>query len=200
MEVIEQWYDIEGFNGFYQVSNKLRVKSVGRITTQKNGKSYTVKTRILSQCIDDVGYLCIKLRKDKKTITYRVHRIIAKTFIPNPNNKRCVNHINGIKTDNRVENLEWVTHSENAIHAIEKLGAQFGKSASDPEVRKKMSIGSKRAKDIKNGGNKCRHGHELTPENLRKRKDGVRACRICANEACRRCKAKKRLIKKLNTL
>jgi hypothetical protein len=67
------------------------------------------------------GYLCISLCNKGFCKTINVHRIIAETFIPNIENKKQVNHINGIKTDNRVDNLEWVTQSENAIHAI-KIG------------------------------------------------------------------------------
>jgi hypothetical protein len=64
------------------------------------------------------GYLCVSLCHKGLCKSINVHRIIAETFIPNPYNKKQVNHINGIKTDNRVENLEWVSHSENMIHAI----------------------------------------------------------------------------------
>ena len=64
------------------------------------------------------GYRCVTIICDKVAKTENVHRIIAKTFLPNPDNKPQVNHINGIKYDNRVENLEWVTGKENTIHAI----------------------------------------------------------------------------------
>lgn len=69
------------------------------------------------------GYLLYKLYKDKKPFTIKIHRLVAEAFIPNPDNKPQVNHINGIKTDNRLINLEWVTKSENQKHA-HKTGLQ----------------------------------------------------------------------------
>lgn len=80
-------------------------------------------------------YLQVRLCKDGKQTPIRVHRLIAMTFIPNPDNKRCVNHKNGIKTDNRVENLEWVTHSENTIHAIENKFFTHAIGSSHPKSK-----------------------------------------------------------------
>lgn len=99
----EIWQDIKGWEGYYQVSNIGRVKSL-----------YEDVEKILKQ--KERRYLSVCLFKDKKRKYVNVHRLVAQNFIPNPNNKGEVNHKNGIKTDNRVENLEWSTRSENSKH------------------------------------------------------------------------------------
>ena len=95
------------------------------------------------------GYLYITLCKDKQHYTKDVHRLIAETFIPNPENKPCVNHKNGIKTDNRVENLEWVTQSENVLHAFRVLHRKPVKSMLGRSGAKSPT--SKIVLQIKNG-------------------------------------------------
>lgn len=117
----EIWKDIPGYEGAYQASVGGKIKSLSRnIDRGRNGikvcKEVIKKTR-LTKC----GYLIVGVYKNAIGKTCTVHRLIAKTFIPNPDNKPCVNHINAIKTDNRACNLEWVTSSENSQHAS-KLG------------------------------------------------------------------------------
>lgn len=105
----EIWKDVVGYEGRYMVSN------LGLIMSKANPKHHRA---IILKCANNgPGYLFFIAYRDKKANSMTVHRAVAKAFIPNPENKREVNHINGIKMDNRVENLEWVTPSENMQHA-----------------------------------------------------------------------------------
>ena len=108
----EIWKDILGFEGRYQVSSFGRVRSL----EYHNAKGVK-RIGILKPAKDAKGYLRCALSKNNKLITYKVHRLVAAAFISNPNNFLQVNHKNGTKTDNRVENLEWCDNSTNQIHA-----------------------------------------------------------------------------------
>ncbi|QVU02011.1 NUMOD4 motif protein [Enterococcus phage vB_EfaS_785CS] len=108
----EEWIDIKGYEGLYQVSNLGRVKSLKRTTN--NYSCYTDK--ILKPSFNKKGYLQLHLCKDKCNKTCRVHRLVAEAFIPNHENKQQVNHIDEDKTNNVVSNLEWATTKENVNH------------------------------------------------------------------------------------
>lgn len=118
----EIWKDIQGYDGIYQISNYGKVKICEHIIYTKDNVLIKVKERIMKTFITR-GYEQVILQKNGKSKHYQVHRLIAQSFIPNPENKPQVNHINGIKTDNRLENLEWCTQRENQIHAY-KTGLQ----------------------------------------------------------------------------
>jgi hypothetical protein len=117
----EIWRDIIGLKGLYQVSNIGRVKSIGRNVNLSSGKVRKLKDRILHGT-NSLGYRSVVLKVGTRSQTFKVHRLVAEAFIPNPEKKLCINHINGVKDDNRIENLEWCTPSENIKHAYEKLG------------------------------------------------------------------------------
>lgn len=117
--IIETWKDVVGYEGYYQISNLGTLKSLNRIVKHKKG-TLSVRERIISPYISTFGYPSVRMTKGNITKNFKIHRLIAEMFIPNPENKPQVNHINGVKTDNRIENLEWVTHSENLNHALEK--------------------------------------------------------------------------------
>lgn len=104
---------------YYFISNLGNIKTV-------NWKN-TSKESILKLTKDSKGYLKVGLMINGKLKTFRVHRLVAFAFIPNPENKSQINHINAIKTDNRVENLEWCTNRENSIHQ-RSLGIQKSKA------------------------------------------------------------------------
>ena len=123
----EIWKDVPNYVGYYQVSNLGRVKSI----------SFKDKNLIRKTTITN-GYHRVSFTVKRKVKSLYVHRLIGESFIPNPDNKPCINHKNGIKTDNSISNLEWVTHQENAIHKINVLGY-----VASAEARIKLSISQK---------------------------------------------------------
>lgn len=128
----EVWKDVPGYEGLYIVSNFGSVVSMPKRITKSKFRN-EIKT--LSQ-YNINGYLFVTLCKNGSR-NIRVHRIVALSFIPNPENKKEVNHINAIKTDNKVDNLEWCTGQENRFHSIKhKLRSGVGiKKLSKDQVK-----------------------------------------------------------------
>lgn len=113
--MIEEWRDIEGYEGCYQVSNRGRVKSLARTIVRNFGKPYMTKDRILRPVTNTNGYRQVHLSKKLVKKTWKIHQLVAIAFL---GHERCgyklvINHINFNKTDNRLENLEMVTNREN---------------------------------------------------------------------------------------
>lgn len=129
----EEWRDILGYEGIYQVSNKGRVKRLAHVHTDKNGVSYFLGEKLIAISHNKKGYCLVSLSKRDIKKSMQVHRLVALAFIPNPENKEQVNHIDGDKDNNRVENLEWMTNLENMRHSIDVLGVDRQKA-----VRKKV--------------------------------------------------------------
>lgn len=111
----EIWVNVFKTNGFYQVSNLGRVKTTTNVN--RIGKVMSGHPKILKQHINAQGYFIVNITVGGKEASYLIHRLIAETFLPNPMNLPCVNHINCDKTDNRIENLEWCTPEYNTSHA-----------------------------------------------------------------------------------
>ncbi len=120
--VSEIFLPVKGYEGLYEVSNLGTVKTIQRTIVRKSKHSahiFPIYTKIKTATISKNGYCTIALVREGKTKNTYLHRIIAEAHIPNPNNYRCVNHKNGIKTDNRIENLEWCNHAFNNKHALD---------------------------------------------------------------------------------
>lgn len=126
--MIEIWKPICGYEGIYDVSNYGNVRSVDRIDfagRHLKGKLFSTKAK--------ESYITCVLTKCGKHRTFRIHQLVAEAFIPNPEGKPCVNHKDGNKQNNHVENLEWCTHSENNVHAF-KTGLQKAKRKLDDQA------------------------------------------------------------------
>lgn len=139
----EIWKDIEE-------SNNHEISTLGRLRNKTTGKISVGK-------LDKDGYIEFCICNKSKVKYRRSHRLVAKAFIPNPENKEQVNHINGIKTDNRVENLEWVNCSENITHAF-KIGLKTQRGSKNNgsklteeqvlEIKKLLKLGELSGYDI----------------------------------------------------
>lgn len=116
---MEIWKDVKGFESIYQVSNTGKIKSLARLKPN-NGGFFMTKERILKPGKNKSGYYQVILEKDGKRTSKRVHRIVAETFLDNPNNYPQINHINKNKLDNNLSNLEWCTNQYNAEYSHAK--------------------------------------------------------------------------------
>lgn len=145
----EIWLPVKNYENFYHISNMGRLKILDRVCWKSNKKKDVTKfkcERLSAGVPNDKGYpQHILINENSDKWTRMIHLIVAEHFIPNPENKPQVNHKNGIKTDNRVENLEWVTAKENSQHAYETglTKAIFG------DNHYQAKINSKKAMEIK---------------------------------------------------
>ncbi len=113
--------DIIGYEGNYKVYIDSTIQSIERTIIRSNGTTLKVRSRLKKKTINTDGYEVVSLFKNNKQNLLYVHRLVAEHFIDNPKNHPCINHINGIKNDNSISNLEWCTYSENNFHAYSKL-------------------------------------------------------------------------------
>lgn len=126
---MELWKDIKGYEGIYQVSNLGNIRSLERITifeSENQHKKYKanrqIKCKIKKPTVNKCGYYQTVLYKKGRKRNVLVHRIVAETFLPNLNNKPTINHIDGNKLNNKLDNLEWATYTEQLIHVNHILG------------------------------------------------------------------------------
>lgn len=108
----EEWRDVIGYEGYYQVSSIGRIKSLKRKVCNNTGLR-EIKEQIMVNIADKYGYMCITLSKNRNIKTIKIHRLVAMAFIENPNNLPQVNHIDENKSNNNVSNLEWCTQKYN---------------------------------------------------------------------------------------
>lgn len=121
----EQWKDIEGYEGQYQVSTHGRVRSLDRNITYSDGRVARFKGKMLTPTVASHGYPIVSIKSEKRC----VHRLVLETFAPRPDWAECANHKDGVKTNNHLDNLEWSTYSQNTIHARETgLNKQYGEN------------------------------------------------------------------------
>lgn len=162
------WRPIKGWEDHYMID------TLGRVFSFKT-------VRFIKGATGRAGYRQITLSNGAPK-QFKLHRLIAQAFIPNPQNKRFINHINGLKTDNKIENLEWVTNSENVLHSYRVLGQ----------------------KGYKKPNTHCKYGHALIDGNLVYHSDkrlpsGVRRdCSICYEANWRKHYLKKKLLKEVS--
>ena len=129
---MEEWKDIKGYEGIYKYN-----PSIGKIMSVGGRRGGHKEDYVLGEYLDSSGYPMVILRVNGDSKTFKVHRLIAENELPNPNGYTDVDHKNGCKTDNRVENLHWCTHSENVNNPITKK--KWMKTLRSEDYRKKMS-------------------------------------------------------------
>ena len=126
----EEWRDVPGYEGLYKVSNSGHIKSLARWQIGKNGKKRRFQNwHIKKQSITSNGYKVVSLSKKGKSRYWHVHRLVAITFIPNPDNLPVINHKDECKTNNRVENLEWCTSKYNMNYGKMSCRKDVGRKA-----------------------------------------------------------------------
>lgn len=137
----EIWKPVVGWEGFYEISSLGRVRTSGKYV---DGRVY--KDKIKKARKNKFGYYYVNLFRNKKFKSIRIHQLVAQAFIPNPENKPCIDHIDTNRENNRVENLRWCTYAENANNHLTKqhLSEALKKACSSEKVREQRRINAKK--------------------------------------------------------
>lgn len=151
--ITEEWRDIPGYEGYYQVSNLGRVKGLSRWI---NGNKRKCTDEHILKEGDNRGYKRVVLSVNAVHKSFSVHRLVAEAFLPNPNNYSQINHIDGNKTNNLVNNLEWCNASQNNLHKFRVLGYQVSQKTRDKISS--ASIGRKWSEESRNNLSKILRG------------------------------------------
>jgi hypothetical protein len=122
----DEWTDIQGYEGHYKISSSGEIASLSRIIVMKNGKSRRIRGKRIFAKVKENGYLFVQLYLNGKATNRYIHRLVAEHFLENISCLSDVNHIDGNKSNNSFDNLEWVTHSENLIHAYDTGLKKYG--------------------------------------------------------------------------
>jgi len=160
--ICEEWRDINDFDG-YEVSNLGNIRGKDRLRKGKHGLRLT-NGQPMKQVFNKKGYPEVRFRKEG-THTRLVHRLVAKAFVPNHDNKSQVNHIDGNKLNNRADNLEWVNNSENQKHAY-KLGLQPSRAGENNSKAKITDKDVTLLKNLYNSGMSISQVSDITNINL----------------------------------
>lgn len=129
----EIWKGIKDYEGIYQCSNTGKIRTLDRIVTEKNGKTQFRRGQEIKLRLNKNGYLQFALNKNANRRMVYVHVIIAQTFLSNPDNLKTVNHKDGNKTNNNINNLEWCSYSENNKHSYSILNRSIADEGAIPK-------------------------------------------------------------------
>lgn len=200
----EIWKPIKGYEGLYEVSNLGRVRSLDREIIYKNGAKHIHKGKILKLQYDRYGYLYITLNNKCDTKKCTVHRLVAEAFIPNVDNKPCIDHINTIKDDNRVENLRWVTYKENMNNELSKkhmrdrvFSEEWRKKISESNTGYKHSEEARKKMSEAHKGKKRGFDNPMSIMMVCIFPDGSRTEPMCQQDLMKLLKISHRMIKRL---
>lgn len=145
----EIWKPVKDYEGIYEISNSGRLKSLQRDVHRRGYGTLVIPERILTLVDDGRGYYFRVLSKQgSKRKNARIHRLVAEAFIPNPYNKPCIDHINGITTDNHVDNLRWCTYKENANFELARKHQSESKMGERNGMYRKCGKDSHSSKEV----------------------------------------------------